>query len=734
MVESEKYMTLKIAARNTLCFALVLVQISAFPAVTMVQAQEAVPESSQPAPDSAPASGTTEQQAPPAPVEQQPPAPTVTEEPVVSPSAPAVQTQGTPETTGPSQPTGAARSTYTRNADGTWSNDKYTWDPVTKQTRPNTPQDYSYNPKTGMWDTTEYVYSPEQGKYIPNVRSTPTNPLLASRLAGPGSANPLIAGLPGSYDINNTGPNSTNSINMGSNTVGAFDLFFNGSISNTMYSTAQSGDALVQGNTLGGNALSGDALAMANLLNMLQSSWISSSQIATFISTIDGNVYGDLLIDPNQLPYQIGSNNLDVDVNISNNGAIDNNVNLVAQSGDATVNGNTTGGNATSGDAYAIANIINLINASINSGRSFLGMINITGNFNGDILLPPGVLEALIANTGANSTNTIGGTTNSDVDINTETNRTINNNILATAGSGDALVGSNTSAGSAATGSAATSTNTLNMVGQNMSGKNGLLVFVNVLGHWYGMVVGPAPTTAQITNTGTNSTNTIGPGNSNQSLTVNATENSLINNDISVRTQSGDATVSNNTNAGNATSGDTESAVNLLNIIGGDMNFSDFFGVLFINVFGSWSGNFGSDTANGGFSQSPGQAQGGRGAGSAAPTSNAAAGSSAGNGGVGQVFGFISRAANNQTQAGATAEQGATSTGKTIESSTVFGNTTAPPNSGATSGASTVNASISQMNWWLIAGVIGLIVTIAFLTREYFLTLREERLAESVTD
>ena len=115
---------------------------------------------------------------------------------------------------------------------------------------------------------------------------------------------------------------------------------------------------------------------------------------------------------------------------------------------------NTAGGDAESGDANALVNILNLINSGISAGDSFLGVININGNFNGDILLPEKLLLKLIQlvrvlNTiTENQTNTINATI---VD-----NKSILNNTDLRAESGQADVSSNTNAGSATTGQANT--------------------------------------------------------------------------------------------------------------------------------------------------------------------------------------------------------------------------------------------------------------------------------------
>jgi hypothetical protein len=68
---------------------------------------------------------------------------------------------------------------------------------------------------------------------------------------------------------------------------------------------------------------------------------------------------------------------------------------------------------------------------------------------------------------------------------------------------------------------------------------------------------------------------------------------------VTANAQSGDATVSGNTNGGNAKTGDAHAGANIANIVNTNINLSDWFGMLFINVFGSWVGSFGVNTAAG---------------------------------------------------------------------------------------------------------------------------------------
>jgi hypothetical protein len=496
------------------------------------------------------------------------------------PPPPEVVDPTPPADVGPQSPTGSDSNAYTQNADGTWENEYYIWDPVTNQTKPKQQQQYSFNPATGMWDTTEWYFKPETGTYEPNVVSYAYNPLAIS-----------------GNSISGTGPNSNNQISDSSSSNAIFNLFFDGTISNKINSTAISGNAGVQGNTIGGSALTGDAMVIANILNMLQSSWFGqSSDVSSFIANLDGSIYGDLFIDPSQLAG--GSGNSNVDINVSNNGNINNDIDLVAQSGDANVEDNTQAGNAESGNALALLNLFNLINSSISANKSFIGVLNINGDLNGDILLPEGLLEFLIAASGPNSNNQISSNQDNSLDVDVEKNRTIINDVNTDASSGSALVDSNTSAGSATSGTADTKVNTLNLVGQNIQAKNGLLVFINVFGSWIGLIFNAPQGTNSIATTGPDSNNTINSDNSN-SVSVDATEDSLINNDIDVSANSGDAAVRHNTQAGDASSGNASVSVNILNMIDSSFDITDWFGVLFINVFGSWIGSFGMDTTAG---------------------------------------------------------------------------------------------------------------------------------------
>ena len=486
--------------------------------------------------------------------------------------------------TGPATPTGAEASSYTYNeSTGLWENDYYTWNPITKQTSPKSPTTYSYNPSTSMWDTTEWIWDAPSQKYVPNTVTAEVAPASASV-----------------NSIENTGPDSDNAIAQTENNSGTFDLFYNASISNTSTSQAKSGNASVASNTLAGNSTSGDASSIANIINLLQSNWDpqGANSPLLFNANINGDVTGDLVLDPNLINTTGPGSSAEIDsqrtnnltINYDANGVITNDITLEAISGDSTVNGNTEAGNATTGDARVVANIINMLNSAINTGKSFIGSLNINGNFNGDILLPPNFLDQLIASSGPNSTVNLSNTVNNDIVANIDNSQTISNNTNLNAASGSADVTGNTSGGSATTGKAETELNVLNLTGKQVIDANTLLVFVNVLGQWVGMLVN-APS-------GSNSAAFCGGDCQISSLVdnnvdINAQSNFAITNNLDLDALSGNALVSGNTKAGNAASGNASASVNIANILGSQLRSTDWLGILFINVNGIWNGSFG---------------------------------------------------------------------------------------------------------------------------------------------
>lgn len=519
-------------------------------------------------------------------------------------------------------PTGSDSSTFTYRCTGQykgdWTNDYYLYDPISNIRTPLYSPNYSYDCKTDTWSMDDWSYSAAQLRYIYS-RDTISQPAGQATHCPevPEASPPLAAPTSNSYIPNSSTVSSSNTtdpatpptsdLNANSNTK--LNNLTNATVNNGITAVARTGTATVTDNTSAGNATSGNASDQTNVINLLQSSSSTlgnGQQIKTFNVNINGDVNGDLLFDPSSIAslQNTGSNsNLSnkLTVNNTTNTQLNNTINLNAVSGDATVSGNTSGGNATTGNAQAIANVMNYINSVVTSGQSFIGTININGNLNGDILLPKNLIDQLIASNvptvsvnipAPSSSNT---TVTNAVSVNNTNNEAISNLVISRAGSGQANVSGNTSAGNATSGGATTNVTAFNLTGSNVIGQNDLLVFVNVVGKWVGMIINaPAGTTAASLGGGI-TRNTAITG----SADLNNTANEAINNNIKVTAKSGDATVSGNTRAGNATTGKATTAVNLLNIEDSTLDLTNWFGILFINVFGTWHGSFGINTLAG---------------------------------------------------------------------------------------------------------------------------------------
>lgn len=501
-------------------------------------------------------------------------------------STPSTTTTATPTATStptPSSTTTASIPSSTTPATTTDSAPSSTSTP-TSDTPAQPKETYTYNPATRHWDSNIWQYNPTTGKYErtpqpvqtaqPSSLTTPSPVVVTPNTTSPTDATGKAGIQPMSTAISDTTKNA---------------------IANAINSGALSGDATVKDNTRAGNATTGDALAAATVINNVNSTVTNSTnqKAATFVSNVMGDVHGDILLQPTLLKAMLeaGAQTPSTDsTTVTTTNQLTNNINLDAQSGNATVSGNTNAGSATTGNANTVADVLNIVNSMVSANRSFVGTINIYGNLDGDILVAPDFIPQMLANNGTANTSTTAPTVVSSQDT-----QSIVNNVALAAQTGKAAVTDNTTAGNATTGNANTNVVLFNLTGHEIVASNSLLVFVNVLGKWVGVIVdAPAGATAAAIGNGVTTDRTVSPD-----LVINAATNTLLTNNINLTSRSGDALVTGNTRAGNATTGNATASANIGNIVGTQMGLSDWFGVLFINVFGTWNGSFGIDTSAG---------------------------------------------------------------------------------------------------------------------------------------
>jgi len=437
---------------------------------------------------------------------------------------------------------------------------------------------YSYDVTSGRWNSASWVYNPVTKQYMPALK-----PSDSSTSAAADTTEASIDDASGSTDGN---AQAATDIDASSET----SVHNDSKVNNNLRSDAKTGDADVAFNTKAGGAKTGDASSETIVINSVHSTvGGENAGVAHFTADIYGNVLGDIVLGP-AIKNATVSNDVNVSdkLDINNNTAIVNDLSLRATSGDANVNHNTKAGDATSGNAHTVASVLNLINTIIAANKSFVGTINIYGNLNGDILISPEFIPQLLASNADLVTNV-----EVPVSANLSNDQSIINNIKLEATTGDATVQGNTGAGSAKTGTATTNLTVLNLTGHEVNAENSLLVFVNVLGKWIGMIVDAPGATAAAFGSG------VVNNNINVSAEADINNNASITNNIDLVSKSGDASVVGNTSAGNATTGNATASANLANISTSTFDLTGWFGVLFINVFGTWIGSFGVDTKAG---------------------------------------------------------------------------------------------------------------------------------------
>ena len=178
------------------------------------------------------------------------------------------------------------------------------------------------------------------------------------------------------------------------------------------------------------------------------------------------------------------------------------------------------------------------------------------------------------------------------------------NAVQSNATSGNATASSNSKAGDIGTGNAAVIATLVNLLSSAWSWSNGALNFFvnNMFGNHNGDINlnptqsvnggGGAYGQSSLNNfgvTGPNSNNSIATDTTNN-LTVKQSDGSAITNNLDLNAKSGNASGANNTQVGNATSGDATVEANLINLINSYITSGDsFFGVL--NLFGNLNGD-----------------------------------------------------------------------------------------------------------------------------------------------
>ena len=382
----------------------------------------------------------------------------------------------------------------------------------------------------------------------------------------------------------------TNNINLNANT-GGNETSYNGG-------TGQSDEGSVQAESTVAN--------VANL-NITGTSWwvVIVNKFGSWNGTIEGTPQGSqmqnneeaIILTPQNSGIQLtnsstgplSDNSIAANVNYStdienvNSAKIVNDFTIDAITGENKASINTGHGYIDTGDVRAATNTVNFANSNISVGNFLVSVVNVFGNWTGNLIFPDSVLEgdsmsaqgnsgsnedSLSSSndtTGYNSENNSSNETNNSTNIENNNTADVDNNVSASSSTGLNSASYNTGSGVVATGEASTDLSISNEVNTNA-------IEVNNSG---GGVSGDASNGT----TGANSEN--GASNETGNNTTIINNNDIVaDSDIDVSTSTGNNTADYNTGSGTIDTGDAETIVDLVNQFNNNEIDVDTFGEL----------------------------------------------------------------------------------------------------------------------------------------------------------
>jgi hypothetical protein len=412
-------------------------------------------------------------------------------------------------------------------------------------------------------------------------------------------------------------------------------------IENDVQAQANSGENDADMNTGDGIIDSGDADLASNIIAAANNVISGSSSFALPIINILSDLVGDLILDSDQyfgdssdlnleqivsnfLTGYGSSNNATASLNneniteINNDGNLNNGLNLAANSGDNSASMNTGDGVINTGDANIASNVVNFLNNTIFASNWWMGIVNIFGDWNGNLIAPSmsGVGETGIVNqsagnvgTGAYSDNYAAGIFDNNSQTNIDNNAGIidNVNIDTNTGANEAI--GNTGNGLISTGDSHIKDNQLTIANNTIVGGSWWMMLVNTLDGWAGAIIGSPFGGVQFLPFlfGSAASNVeTGPYSDNSAVsevdinnTTDISNEAQTENTLNLSANTGRNQTNYNTGSGEISTGDANIMSNLVNFVNNTFNVQNWaFGI--INVFGKWTGGvkFGADAVS----------------------------------------------------------------------------------------------------------------------------------------
>ncbi len=362
-------------------------------------------------------------------------------------------------------------------------------------------------------------------------------------------------------------------------------------------SAAQTGENEASSSSGTASVDSGDAFAFANMANLINSNFVGSNGAFQLLNLF-GNMFGELSLS---MEDGAGCSFLcfltELFVSSHNNAYLENTIAAAASTGGNAATSTTGDVAILTGNAFAAANVINMVNTNV-VGSDYLAFImNAFGSWEGDLVLPPGSFfsaEGGSASGGErqNDTCCIGG----NITAENENTGTIENNVAAAADSGDNSGSAGTGSASVATGDAGANSNVMTIANTNIFGNNFLLLYVRTGGSWSGKIFS-LPSGVNIIGMDdgfiidgfSSQLGMGGLGTGVGSTTVRNASNARIINNVSATASTGGNTA---TAGGNASiyTGNAYAASNVVNIANTNIIGKNWL-LAIINIFGNWNGD-----------------------------------------------------------------------------------------------------------------------------------------------
>lgn len=368
-----------------------------------------------------------------------------------------------------------------------------------------------------------------------------------------------------------------------------------GELDNEALVAASTGGNIADSNVGQAAILTGDALAILNLVNLLNINIVGSNFEIFLLDLLNGQL-NDL--DLNKLWTELlerggsdraslspGSSTENGQIVITNNndGTLTNNAQVSAATGDNRASG-YGGAQVTTGDATALANIANIVNANVYGSDFILALINILGPQSMNLILPRP--ENFFPQGGTAS----GGAAL----IDNQNQAGITDSLLSTATTGGDTTSGN--GGGITTGEAQSVANNFTLANLDVFQNNWFFLLINNLGSWSGKIISwQAPGVGQ-SQSGVSGIYDMGlagegglaglPGGP---MVTNHNQAHLTTN-LGVSASTGGNEANGNGGEAEVSSGKARSLGNIFNLVNANLIGGRFFmGV--VNILNDWSGN-----------------------------------------------------------------------------------------------------------------------------------------------